>query len=787
MTNLIALPNGTELAGEYRIEKILGAGGFGVTYLAHEIALTRLVAIKEYFPSDFAARTNGVEATPRSQNCSSDYQWGLERFIEEAQTLAKFDHPNIVRVYRTFRANNTAYMVLQFEEGASLKSWLRDLGRAPRQKELDRFISPLLDALDVIHKANFLHRDIAPDNIIIRASGDPVLIDFGAARGDIAAHSKTKTVSALVKPGYSPYEQYAETSRQQGPWTDIYALSATLYHAVTGKRPPDSPSRMLKDDMVSARDAALSSYRSTFVDAIQNGLQLGIEARPQSVAIWRGALLAPEPKSPGILARMREKTELKREVAKTRRAHIEPAAGVALPPPDAPGPAGGLLDFVERLKTPLQDAAPNPVAAIPKGTDRSAAAVTIAGAKIAGARPQAATRKASPSASTVKAADAKAVPPPLAKVSAGRRKLRHTPDVPRSRPLLRGAFIRAGLAASVAALLFAFKDELPKVLSPQASTITTGAITHRSVPEEDQTIRQQADFKAHDGVITGLALSGDGRLIVTTGSDRVLRTWDAATRQARVSIPLDGGEATSLAVRNNRAVTAHADGSTAVYDLDTGRRIYHFKRNDAGIWAATFAGSEDRVAAAGHDWTVALWETGSEQAPQALLEGHQNAVQALAADAQGQWLASGGADRTVRLWNLETREPRRTYRNNPDFVSVLSFSPDSSLIAAGNLDGSIKLWSTMSGRAQRILNNHRSKVTSLAFSPDGNVLASAADDGSVRIRGIKHTRLYASLSNIGNGAKTVMFSRDGQTLFTGGEDGTVRLWSLPEARLAQSN
>ena len=274
MTNLIALPGGTELAGDYRIDRVLGAGGFGVTYLADEIALSRKVSIKEYFPSDFAARSNDGSATPRSEDCSGDYTWGLERFIEEAQTLAKFNHSNIVRVYRTFRANNTAYMVLHFEEGQSLKSWLKSLNRAPRQKELDAIVGPLLDALQTIHKADFLHRDIAPDNIIIRKSGDPVLIDFGAARSDIAAHSKTKTVSALVKPGYSPYEQYAETSKQQGPWTDIYALAATLYHAVTGKRPPDSPSRMLKDEMVPAHEAALSSYRPTFLDAIQKG-QIG--------------------------------------------------------------------------------------------------------------------------------------------------------------------------------------------------------------------------------------------------------------------------------------------------------------------------------------------------------------------------------------------------------------------------------------------------------------------------------------------------------------------------------
>lgn len=159
------------------IERVLGAGGFGITYLAEETALDRNVTIKEYFPSDFAARTSTSDAAPRSQDCASDYRWGLDRFIEEAQTLARFSHPNIVRVYRYFKSNNTAYMVLHFEEGQSLKAWLKGLNRAPRQKELDAFVAPLLDALELIHKQDFLHRDIAPDNIIIRKDGSPVLID----------------------------------------------------------------------------------------------------------------------------------------------------------------------------------------------------------------------------------------------------------------------------------------------------------------------------------------------------------------------------------------------------------------------------------------------------------------------------------------------------------------------------------------------------------------------------------------------------------------------------------
>src|SRR5262252_9169270 len=147
MSNLVALPSGTELAGDYRIKRVLGAGGFGITYLADELALARRVTIKEYFPTDFAARKGEIAASPRSRDCAADYKWGLDRFIAEAQTLAKFDHPNIIRVYRYFRANNTGYMVLQFEEGQSFKAWLAGLKRAPRQAELDEIIAPLLDAL----------------------------------------------------------------------------------------------------------------------------------------------------------------------------------------------------------------------------------------------------------------------------------------------------------------------------------------------------------------------------------------------------------------------------------------------------------------------------------------------------------------------------------------------------------------------------------------------------------------------------------------------------------------
>lgn len=760
MTQLVALPDGTELSGDYRISHVLGAGGFGITYLAEENALSRLVSIKEYFPADFATRADDLSAHPRSKDSKGDYAWGLERFLEEGQTLAKFNHPNIVRVYRIFKAHGTAYMVLHFEEGQSLKSWLKGLKRAPRQNELDAIVAPLLDALETIHKFDFLHRDIAPDNVIIRKTGDPVLIDFGAARGELAAHSKTKTVSALVKPGYSPYEQYAESSRQQGPWTDIYALAATLYHCVTGKRPPDSPSRMLKDEMVPVRDAALAGYRSNFLDAIEKGLALTVDARPQTMAAWRGALLAPDPAKPSIFERVRDRTVAKRggDEAKAVEPRANPVTAIP-PPPDAPGPKGGMLDFVAALKSPAEPAAKK--IALP-----------------------AAAPKVEPPPAKVKAADAKALAKGNAKVSQPKR-APPNPDVKRSRPLLRGLKTKIALAAAFAGALIAFHDRVPQRVSGASPTLTTGAIADR---DGDATLAEAAKFKAHDGRINAVAQSGDARLIVTLGHDNMLKVWSADTRSMLGSIALEDGQATSMNVRNRRAVVSHVDGTVAIYDLDSLKRIYRFQRNSATVWAAAFAGSEDRVAAAGHDWAITLWESGLQAAPAAVLQGHESAVQSLAVDAGGRWLASGSADRNVKLWNLDSLDaPRRTLRNHSDYVSALSFSPDSGLLAAGSLDGGIRLWSVSTGRLQRSISGHKTRVTALAFSPSNELLASASDDGAVRLRSLKRSRLSWTVGGLESRSASLAFSNDGAALLTGGLDGVVRIWTLPERQLAQKN
>ena len=283
-----ALSPGTGLDGRYTIERRIASGGFGITYAARHRTLDRVVAIKEHFPRQLAARDPTTERVQPTN--PSVYQWALDRFLQEGRSLARCKHPNIVDVADVFEANGTAYMVLAYEEGTSLAQWLARLGRPPSQSELDAIVVPLLDALETVHGKGMLHRDIAPDNIIVRRNGSPCLIDFGAARAAIA--NQSHAISAIVKSGYSPPEQYTTTGRAQGPWSDIYAFGATLWRCVTGDRPVEATDRMIGDRLGSIHDAATdrNAWRRSFLDGIDAALRLKQQDRPQSVAAWRSML-----------------------------------------------------------------------------------------------------------------------------------------------------------------------------------------------------------------------------------------------------------------------------------------------------------------------------------------------------------------------------------------------------------------------------------------------------------------------------------------------------------------
>ncbi len=826
MTNIIALAEGTDLVGDYTIERVLGAGGFGITYLARELQLDRPVTIKEYFPSDFAARKDGFEAVPKSHDSAGDYNWGLERFVAEAQTLAKFNHPHIVGVHRYFRANNTAYMVLHYEEGQSLKNWLKTLGRVPRQADLDRIMPPLLNALELIHNADFLHRDIAPDNIIIRKDGQPVLIDFGSARGEIARHSKT--ISALVKPGYSPYEQYAEKNSRQGPWTDIYALGATLFFAVTKKRPPDAVLRVTKDEYRPVSEFALGAYRKRFLRAIDKALAVDIGSRPQSVAAWRGEILGPDAAKKSWLSRRRRKLEEGQDPLTD--ATDEPSTDhgdghTSPPPPDAPGRKGGMLDFVEGLKKPRRPLAE----ALRAEADGDTALKTNPNDPKKPAQAQPAHPKPLPE--TVRLDEPFQAPlfpkkrkpepesrrepqPPRPEpqhAHAGTADQQHQVlpvpyDPPRKPPKPPGeqlgqrtarwgaSFVKLLIIGLIAGTIFANREKLFDIdlsalnhfaakLAPPPATHSQptpppkhdarAAAIERPAPRPAERVRT---ISAHNGPITAAAYSQSGSRLITAGKDATLRIWSAATGEMNRIINMDHGAATALAVRDRHAATSHQNGYTAVWDLEAGTKIADLRRNEAPIWSLTFTTS-GRLAVASHDWTVSLWDIRKPESPIHVLNGHDNPVQAVALSSGGRLLASGGADKKLRLWDLNTLDLVRTYRRQGDFISAISFSPNDQLVASGTLNGGISIFRPSSRSRIKRLGGHGGEITALAFSPDGKLLITASKDSTIRVRETRRWRTLKTLPDHQGPVTSLTIAPDGQTFATAGTDGKLRIWS----------
>jgi serine/threonine protein kinase len=366
-----ALPKGYALH-EYRIDSVLGAGGFGLTYLATDGNLNLKVALKEYLPPDFASRGEDSTVHPKSDETTESFQWGLQRFMDEARTLASFRHPNIVRVMRFFEANQTGYMVMEFVEGKALSDWIFPRRPLP-QVTLLALAGPLLDGLDVIHKSGYLHRDIKPANIFIRADGSPVLLDFGSARQLMGGNQE---LTAVVSPGYAPLEQY-HAHGKQGPWSDLYSFAGVLYWMLTGTKPVEAAARVRQDLLApAARTADARVYSADFLAAVDWALKPNEDERPQSVAEFRRALLGgarpdriertlPLAEAPTVVAQPRpsggmtgltgvslDRDQVKRVEAELAR-HIGPIATVVVR--NAAKKAASIPALVEAVAAEIDD------------------------------------------------------------------------------------------------------------------------------------------------------------------------------------------------------------------------------------------------------------------------------------------------------------------------------------------------------------------------------------------------------------------------------------------------
>ncbi|MEO6281331.1 serine/threonine-protein kinase [Roseateles sp.] len=324
---LLALPKGTRF-GELEILGTLGVGGFGIVYLARDHSLEREVAIKEYMPSQFAQRDGRSQVSVRSLSMRDTFELGRRSFVNEARLLARFDHPSLLKVYRFWEANGTAYMAMPRLVGQNLREARRALATPPTEAWARRVFDAVLGGLEALHAQNVWHRDVAPDNIFLPADGStPILLDFGAARQAIG--DRTQVFTAILKPSFAPIEQYAEAaSLKQGPWTDFYALAAVMHDLLTGRPPPPCTARAMGDELA---PLAVDGYSPAFLAAMDWGLRVPPHQRPQNVAAWREVIAG------------------RASVPPAQAAPARPARAAPPPPPAEPAEALD-IEFVDTVQ-----------------------------------------------------------------------------------------------------------------------------------------------------------------------------------------------------------------------------------------------------------------------------------------------------------------------------------------------------------------------------------------------------------------------------------------------------
>ncbi|MBI3899591.1 MAG: serine/threonine protein kinase [Gammaproteobacteria bacterium] len=712
-----ALEPGSAVA-EYTIQSVLGHGGFGITYLAHDNALGANVAIKEYLPQEIATRTkHSATVIPHaSRDAIKNYHWGLKNFVKEARALARFKHPNIVRVLRFIEANGTAYTVMEYEKGQTLFQHLKNSQQRLDERVLFRIIIPILNGLHEVHETGLLHLDIKPENIYLRQDGSPMLIDFGSARQAMSDGSHGTKIA--LTHGYAPIEQYPDKGKL-GPWSDIYAIGATMYRCVTGKRPGEALDRYRAvldykvDPLKSAVQAGAKNCQPSLLECVDWAMQIHAKDRPQSARELQDR----------FVGRGRSNTSttstVTRDHAKSSRPskaqYREPTRRVSL------GRIGALL-----------------LLALVLGGGGWFASTQLSNAGFQFPTVPTPTPTLSPAATNETATKAASSPPlPIAASSSS-----VTPPIAAIAPAQ--PIAKAGVA------------QTPRKIPSTLRYVLTG----------------------HGDWIQAVAFAPIGRRLATAGNDRTIRIWEADTGSLVTTLKQTyAANAIAYSADGKTLAAASVDGVVRLWDVRTAK-LRALEGIGYPLFSIAFAANGSTVAAAGKDRMVYVWDvkTGSRLHT---LEGHSAEVNALAFTPNGDSLVSAGADRVIRIWNMQTGKEVNTLQGHKDAVLALAFSPDGRWLASGDSGQTIRLWDMRESKVVRTITDVHHSVLALAFGPNAAWLVAGSADNSVYLFDLETDGPVQTLNGHEGYVQAVAVSADGTLIASGGRDQSVRLWQTP--------
>ncbi len=714
--NEAALPAGYIL-GEYAIEAILGQGGFGITYLATDTKLGSKVAIKEFYPQSQVRRDDNNKLLVNKEN-SSGYQWGLSQFLNEAQSLARFKHANIIRVLRYLELNNTAYMVMEYEEGQNLIEFTIKQGNRLDERTLSKIFLPILNGLQAVHQAGLLHLDIKPDNIYLNKNQQPMLLDFGSVSKDIR-HKDFSGPLALT-PAYAAIEQYPNNG-DQGPWSDIYSFGASMYYCVAGKKPIDSMSRyhaLLKYDPDPLQPAKLlntTGYPDFVLDCIDWALEIYPEHRPKNAAqLQEGLMGRGRPKKAGTAPSWKSKVEKQNEskinTATPATGHTDSSLDTWKMIYWGVGGVLVLLVLGAGFMNIMQQNTPHINYSVSEQTTRPGA-----------------DKKqpvANNNSGNNKFIDLSIEPEQVLREKISKTKIEKSAGNNQYIPPTKQIASLVGNLATINSALFI----------PGKQLVATAAANGKIFVYKIRTGSPVFQLKGHKRAVHALATDKRGRWLASAGDEGLIRIYNLRTRKLKMTL----------------------------------------REHDYSVYVLAASPDGKFLASGGKGQTLIIWNLNKKRVARTI-NTFRDAILSLAYSPDGKMIVTGDASGRLQYFSTKTGQELVSIRANSKYISALSFSRNGKWIATGGPQGELKLYNTKTGKQMPVLEGGPSVIQGIQFSPNGRFVFAAGSNGYLAqwdLETGERKRFKAHKDTI----RTIAISDNGKQLLTAGNDKIARVW-----------